>query len=221
MRRTSRIRSIAEQLLLGVLQLLARSANGRKLTRLGSGHFGWWVPEDALVPGAVAYCGGAGEDISFDEALAERGLRVRTFDPTPRAIEFVESRQVAGDFRFLPIGWWDEETKLRFYAPRNPLHVSHSALNLQSTSDYFDASVDTVAALAWKLGDDRIDVLKMDIEGAEHRVIRSVLRSELRPAVLCVEFDRRRGVPATLYRLHSAGYRIAKVEQWNVTFVRR
>lgn len=179
------------------------------------------MPKEALVPGAVAYCGGAGEDISFEEALTARGLKVRAFDPTPRAIAFVEGRRVAGDFRLVPVGWWDKKAELRFYAPRDPTHVSHSVLNLQSTSDYFDAPVDTVPALAQALCDDRIDILKVDIEGAEHRVLGSVMRSALRPAVLCVEFDRRRGVPTTLGRLYRAGYTVAKVEQWNLTFVRR
>lgn len=210
----------AERVLHTTLRLLAGSSDAG-LVRLGSGYGGWWVPQEALVPGAVAYCGGAGEDISFEEALAGRGLKVRAFDPTPRAIAFVEARGVVGDFRFLPIGWWDEKTELRFYAPRDPAHVSHSVLNLQSTSDFFDASVDTVPALAQQLGDEHIEILKMDIEGAEHRVIGSLTRSELRPTALCVEFDRRGGVPATLGRLYRAGYRVAKVERWNVTFVRR
>lgn len=215
------MRKAAERTLHTALRLLARRSSDTGLLRLGSSYGGWWVPKEVLVPGAVAYCGGAGEDITFEEALAARGLKVRTFDPTPRAIAFVERRRVPGDFRLVPIGWWDKKAELRFYAPRDPTHVSHSLLNLHSTSDYFDAPVDTVPALVRELGDDHIDILKVDIEGAEHRVIGSLTRSTLRPAVLCVEFDLRRGVPATLGRLHRAGYKVAKVEQWNVTFVRR
>src|SRR5262245_22754337 len=39
------------------------------LVRLGSAGCGWWVPADVVVPGAVAYCAGAGEDITFDLEL--------------------------------------------------------------------------------------------------------------------------------------------------------
>jgi FkbM family methyltransferase len=207
-----------------MLRLLLRPS-GSGLIRLGSEYGGWWVPEDALKPGAIAYCAGAGEDITFDVALRERGLSVTVFDPTPRAIEYVEALGVVGDgLRLVAVGWWDEKTELRFYAPRNPAHVSHSALNLQGTDSYFTAPVDTIAGIAHELGDERIDIVKMDIEGAETRVIRSMLDLGPQPSVLCVEFDQPqpfRGILTAARNLRAAGFRAAKVEGWNVTFVHR
>jgi FkbM family methyltransferase len=203
---------------------LLRARGGGGLVRLGSGYGGWWVPESALIAGAVAYCAGAGEDITFDLALHERGLKVTTFDPTPRAIAYVESVGISGDrFRFVAVGWWDEETEVRFYAPRDPAHVSHSAVNLQHTDTYFTAPVKTVAALARELGDSEVDVVKMDIEGAEVRVIRSLLQHGPLPSVLCVEFDQPQpflGVLRGARALRERGYRVASLEGWNATFVR-
>lgn len=198
--------------------------NGSDLVRLGSEHAGWWVPEAALVPGAVAYCAGAGEDVTFDLALLDRGLNVTTFDPTPRAIAYVEELDVGSAFRFVPVGWWDEEAELRFYAPRDPSHVSHSALNLQRTDSYFTAHVNTPAALAGELNDRKVDIVKMDIEGAETRVIRSILAHGPKARVLLVEFDQPQpfgGILRAARALRAHGYRAAKVEGWNVTFVRR
>ena len=214
------IRSRALQTLLAVLL----QPNESGLVRLGSAYGGWWVPEDALSPGAVAYCAGAGEDITFDLALHERGLRVTTFDPTPRAIEHVNGLQV-GDagFRFVPVGWWDEEAELRFYAPRNPSHVSHSAVNLQGTDTYFTAPVKSVAALARELGDSDLEIVKMDIEGAEIRVIESMLDNGPLPRVLCIEFDQPQSfvrILRAVRTLRKRGYHAAKLEGWNVTLVR-
>jgi FkbM family methyltransferase len=194
------------------------------LARLGSDYGGWWVPSAALVDGANAYCAGAGEDISFDLALWERGCRVTTFDPTPRAIAYVERTAPLGDrFRFLPIGWWDVEDELKFYRPRDAAHVSHSVVNLQHTSDYFVATVKPVRQLMAELGDSHVDLVKMDIEGAEQRTIASLLDDGPLPPVLCVEFDQPqplRAIVATVRRLQAAGYTLNKIEVWNYTFTR-
>lgn len=217
----SKVRSRA---LRHIVAPLARPVPRTDLVRLGSRHAGWWVPASVLRPGAVAYCAGAGEDITFDLALLEHGLRVTTFDPTPRAIAHVQG--CAPDnpsFRFEPVGWWDSATELRFFAPRDPSHVSHSAVNLQGTSEYFTARVEPVEQLARRLGDRQVDIIKMDIEGAEYRVLDSLLRFGPVPNVLCVEFDQpqpARRTLAMIRRLRGAGYQLNHVEHWNYTFTR-
>jgi FkbM family methyltransferase len=204
--------------------LLERPVDRQGMVRLGSAYGGWWVPSDVLTPGAVAYCAGAGEDISFDIALLDRGLRVRTFDPTPRAVVHVASH--APDtpmFSFDAVGWWDSSDEIKFYAPRDSAHVSHSAENLQRTQDFFVAPVEPVHLIKERLGDDRVDLIKMDIEGAEYRVIQSLVTNGPLPSVLCVEFDQpqptRRTVGA-IRELKRHGYQLSHVEAWNFTFTR-
>lgn len=194
-----------------------------ELVRLGTDYGGWWLPRWAVAPGVVAYCAGAGEDISFDLALHEAGVTVATFDPTPRAIAFVAEVNPGPPFRFVPIGWWDSRDEIRFYSPKNPTHVSHSIVNLQGTNEYFIAQVDTVASCMERLNDTSLDIVKMDIEGAEYAVIDSMLRDGILPSVLLVEFDQPRpwrDVVSAVGRLANAGYTLARVDYWNYTFVR-
>ena len=73
--------------------------------------------------------------------------------------------------------------------PRDPTHVSHSVVNLQGTEEYFEAPCRSLGSLMRELGHDRIDLLKVDIEGAEHRVVRSMLESGIHPIVVCLEID--------------------------------
>jgi FkbM family methyltransferase len=192
------------------------------LIRLGSGYGGWWIPSSVLRPGAVAYCAGAGEDITFDLELHQRGMNVSTFDPTPRAIAHVAATApVDSRFRFEPIGWWDSVDELRFYAPRDEAHVSHSAVNLQGTDSFFTAPVASVRNLMDRLGDEHVDLVKMDIEGAEARVINCLVEEGPRPSALCVEFDQpqpARAVLATVRALQGVGYVLNRIENWNYTF---
>jgi len=189
-----------------ILQKLARDALGAfgwdmlTLTRInhrgdlieiGTEYGGWVIPSSIIGAESVCYCVGCGEDISFDMGLIERfGCDVFAFDPTPRAIKY--AREAAGvneKYHFYEIGLWDEEDTLRFYAPRNVAHVSHSLLNLQKTDDCMLVHVDRLKHIMEKNGHGSIDLLKMDIEGAEYKVIESLVEDKLDVKVICVEYD--------------------------------
>jgi len=195
------------------------------VVRLGSSYGGWWVPRWVTGRPGLAYCAGAGEDITFDLALLSQGWTVRTFDPTPRAVAHVEATAPASDrFTFDPVGWWASATTLDFFAPANPAYVSHSVNNVHGTSVSFAAAVKPVHQIASEYGDRRVDLIKMDIEGAEHAVISTLVEHGPLPEVLCVEFDQPRPLfrlLATIRLLRGHGYRVIRTEGWNYTFVRR
>jgi FkbM family methyltransferase len=203
------------------------------LVRLGSGYGGWIVPSSVIQPDSICYCAGVGEDVSFDLALMERfGCEVHAFDPTPRAIEFV--RRTVADvpgFHFHPVGIWERDEQLRFYAPSNPDHVSHSVMNLQQTDSFFEAPCRSLPSLMNELSHARIDLLKLDIEGAEQRVLAAMLTAGITVKVLCVEFDeatlewtpeRKQRVAATADALANRGYvLVAQEGRSNYTFTHR
>jgi FkbM family methyltransferase len=163
----------------------------RDLQEIGEGHGSWVVPSGLIDHDSICYCGGCGEDISFDLGLIEEfGCHVYAFDPTPRAALHV--REVAGGnakYHFYEYGLWSKEDELKFYAPKDPSHVSRSLLNLQKTDDYISVSVKRLSSVMKELGHSRIDLLKIDIEGAEYKVIESILEDGLDVRVLCVEYD--------------------------------
>lgn len=173
---------------------------GQALTRIGSKMASWYVPTNLLGPDSICYLAGAGEDISFDtEISAKYHCRVATIDPTPRALaHFLAScpeadvgycsRQAPVHF-FVPVGVWSSDTTMKFYAPRDPAHVSHSIVNLQTTSEFFEAECLTLQSIARRLGDSHIDLLKLDIEGAEIAVLLALRGNGILPSHICVEFD--------------------------------
>ena len=199
------------------------------LERLGSDYGGWYAPTHDLGPDSVVYSAGIGDDITFDKALIQRcACPVYGFDPTPTAIDFVarqfKDQSLTPLFHFEPVGLWDSETTLQFFAPKTRGWVgSYSALNLQGTEERESISVPVkrLSTLMRENGHTRLDLLKMDIEGAEYRVIDEIIERKIPIRWLCVEFDQ--PVPfwttnRALQRLKEAGYQLCKVDRWNFVF---
>jgi FkbM family methyltransferase len=208
-----------------LLRVLARPVGRSDLERLGSIYGGWVVPVSLLSRSSICYSIGVGEDISFDVALIERfDCKVFAFDPTPRAIEYARRRATGlSGFQFYPWGVWSRDARLRFYAPSDPRHVSHSAVNLYATSTFFEAECRSLASLMREFGHSQLDLLKLDIEGAEYEVLRNIIVEEKIPiTVIAVEFHEPsplRRVLAAVRELGRAGYELVSVDGWNCTFV--
>jgi hypothetical protein len=229
-----------------------RDSSRQELTRLGTSYGGWTVPATAIAPGRIAICVGAGEDISFDVELNKRGMTVFTMDPTPRAKKHVQQvlDGIGGDsvvpinkspiehydlvgfdplrFRFLDLGLSDQDQITRFWAPKNPEHVSHSIVNLQRTEDFFEARCVRLETLCSMLKISSIEILKLNIEGEEYTVLQDLIAGDLRPRVICAVFDEGnvplrggylRRISEMIKRMKRSGYRLLNVDGWSVLFV--
>jgi len=223
-----------------------------RLDRLGTNYGGWYCCPDLLQPGQTALCIGAGDDVSFDIALnGQLGLKVICADPTPRAVEHVKgilnghaSRKPVrigsgpmtyelsdfdpARFTFVPVAVWSADGQLRLFAPRDPTHVSHSVLNLQRTAGWIDVKAQRISSIVEDFRVGNIQLLKLDIEGAEYEVLDDLLAGAIRPKQILVEFDEILN-PLSLFfflrirrricDLLAAGYQLASVERANFLFL--
>lgn len=220
---------------------------------LGTQYGGWTIPKNYLNASSVCYLAGAGTDISFDIALVEKyGCKVHIFDPTPKALQHYLDLMTATkngekmainttenyDFsqknlhlpQFHALGVWNVPDNIRFYVPKNKNHVSHSAVNLQKTSDFFEAEVETVQNIMKELHHTKIDLFKIDIEGAEYKVIDNILETNLNIGVLCVEFDEvnqpqdrnyMQRVNDYILKIQDHGYLLVAIDEvYNCSFVK-
>ena len=222
------------------------------LVRIGTPYGGWYCCASLLTPQSTAVCCGAGEDVSFDVALnAKWGMRIICVDPTPRSIRHVTSLLAAGregrqtliesgplhyemtgfseaNFTFVARAVWSKDGTLELFAPKDPAHVSYSAVNLQGTADRIQVRSSSLESILKEFGVARLSLLKLDIEGAEYEVLRAMLAAGVLPEQLLIEFDQVNQPLTPLFwvelvrilgRLRDAGYRLVHREHANYSFV--
>ena len=183
----------------------------------------WKVCPDLLGSGQIVYSLGVGDTIDFDLQLIEAlGVEVHAFDPTPNSVNWMEDLDLPAGFHFHPWAAAAKDGTLFLY-PRLKSDGSQSTVmyTIMEEGQAEEASVEvpalTIATMMQKLGHQNIDLLKMDIEGAEYGVIDSLLASTVRPNQLLVEFHHRfkdldlDQTVNTIERLRAAGYGLTDI----------
>lgn len=186
---------------------------------IGNVSASWVICPARLSEESTVYSFGVGEDISFDLALIERfGLRVHAFDPTPRSGAWLRMQETPEEFIFHEYGIGSYDGSVMFHPPENPNFVSYSVVARGAPSGpAIKAPVYRLSTIMNLLGHANIDLLKMDVEGAEYEVIKDLIMSGMNVGQLLVEFHHRwpqvgaRRTREAIRALNRAGFRIFNV----------
>lgn len=200
-------------------ELWARPEVRLPTERLGSDYGGWTFWPAPLGGESVVYSFGVGEDITFDLSLiAKFGCALHAFDPTPRSIAWVRRQTLPAQFHFHDYGLSNKDGLASFVPPTDPSQVSYRMTGegtVAAAAEQFP--VRRLAPIAAELGHERIDLLKMDIEGAEYDVLEDLLATDLWVGQILVEFHHRSRAGwlgrtrRALEQLRGAGYRLFEV----------
>jgi FkbM family methyltransferase len=202
-------------------QVLAKKElhGGRPVTGYGS----WTICPEGIGAQSIVYSVGVGDDISFELSLIRSfGLSALfAFDPTPAAISWLSGQPVPDEFRLFQYAIADFDGVAKFFPHDNPDFVAHSLVPRKAmAAQAVEVQVRTLPAVMLELGHDHIDLLKMDIEGAEYPVIENLVREKVEIRQLLVEFhhhDRHTDgmsaerTKAAVQRLNRAGFKIFHV----------
>ena len=186
------------------------------MRRIGSQRHPYFIPEKLLHADSICYCIGAGEDISFDTELkVVYDCRVVILDPTPYGIDHFEklkdyagrgirlvldeghmvpftyriTAQQLDAIQFVPLGVWTEKTVLTFHDPQMENYASYSVCLFTDSDKVIHAPVDRLGDIMRELGHGQLDLVKIEIEGAEYAVVDTIIEDKLDIKLIVVEFD--------------------------------
>lgn len=186
----------------------------------------WTFCPSAVLNNSIIYSFGVGRDVSFDLKMIETyQVNIHAFDPTQKAIEWVKQQQLPEKFHFHNFGLADYDGTATFYPPENPEHVSATMLDRPVTKQQaYEGEVKRLKTIVTKLEHPGIDVLKMDIEGMEYKVIDDIVKCEIPINQLLIEFHHRFeqvGLEKTIKaidKLNEAGFSIFHVSETGQEF---
>ncbi len=142
------------------------------------------------------------------------GATVYAFDPTPIALNWLQSQHVPDAMKVIPFGLSDSNGFVDFSLPTThgvSFVMNHTGPHKTSTA----CEVRTFSSLIDMLQISKVDVLKLDIEGAEYRVVNDILDAGIPIRQLLIEFHHRfygaEGIHKTadcIHRIQSKGFEL-------------
>ena len=157
----------------------------------GSLYGGFYLHPKKINKKSIIYSLGVGEDITFDsEVMDHFKCQVFAFDPTPKSIEWVKKNVSDKNFKFSPFGISKSSGVKKFYKPKNQLHVSGSLYDsdVVNKNDYENLNFITLIDAMKEYDHQKINVLKMDVEGAEYEIIEHIKENNIQIDQILVEF---------------------------------
>jgi FkbM family methyltransferase len=187
---------------------------------VGNKYGGFFIYQESISPQSVIYSFGIGEDTSFDEEMIRLfGVKIFAFDPTPRAIKWIKKKNNK-KIIFSSYGIDIENTERVFFMPKNPTFVSGSLVKTDNVGEeYIKVKVKNLETIMKEKGHNKLDVLKIDIEGSEYEILEQVLEKKIQIDQILVEFHDRFVKKGTLRRrklikdLEKAGYIVLAVSE--------
>ena len=170
---------------------------------------------DLIPQNPVVYSFGVGDEISYELAMiSDFNAEVFAFDPTPKVINWVKENVKEPKFNFHPYGLSDVNCTEKFFIPKDQKRVSGSIVVRRGlTEDHFiEVPMKNLITIMNELGHEKIDVLKIDIQGSEFKALPQILESEINFSQLTIAMyntyfkDGREKVKTSLALLKNKGY---------------
>lgn len=191
---------------------------------LGSGYGGYGVPEGVIGSNWVCYCIGTGSDITFDLALIRNyGCQVFACDPAPQAEAYIHEASAGVEgFSFMRAAVGPADGTLELYRAADPGRMALSTGDLEGSGESVEVPMRSLQSLMEEHGHDRIDLIKLAVEGMEYELLENLDLVRLGVRVLLVEFTWSRPASAAFAAteaLRAQGYRPVYRNVADVTFV--
>lgn len=189
------------------------------VTSPNPGEQAWTISPPALFEKPLVISLGLAENLSFDLSMIRNyGALVHGFDPTPTTRNWVERNPLPKEFHYYCLAVAGHDGWIELFERRGKG-------GRRKGPAFQKAPCRRLSGVCRDLGLVRIDVLKMDIEGAEYLALHDILKEGPLPTQIAVEFHHRFeeiGIQKTR-QAHQAlarhGYRLVHISPWAEEFL--
>ncbi len=140
---------------------------------------------------------GIADDISFEKELI-KNIKINKMiciDPTETSQKIMNEITSENIF-FLKSAIYGEEKLTKIYLPFDKSNLNLSIDNIYNSNNYELIQTITVKKIMENFSLDKIDILKLDIEGVSDNVIESLINNDILPKQIAFEIER----PISIFR---------------------
>jgi len=190
-----------------------------------------FVKESNRKQPVIIVSAGIGDQIHFELDLLARlknlGVRAELYavDPTPKSLEFLAGQDLPSNFHVIPYALCGRDGDISFSLPRDPRWVSGSEIDLRDDSRDLDhenritVPGKTLKSIMEELDLERVDFLKMDIEGSEFSAVDNILKDRISIEEMLIDVhhflmaDGENSLRGMLTGLTRSGFRIYEAQE--------
>jgi FkbM family methyltransferase len=197
---------------------------------ISGGYESWGVSPARLPRQPLIYSFGIGRTLEWELELIQKfGAEVHAFDPTPASVAWLAEQSLPPSLHAHAWGLSAKDGDLLLYPPKSADGENFTQEKLEYVSEGHSAraiAVPVKRALTTmrELKHEQLDLLKIDVEGAEFEAIPEMLSSGVRPGQLMLELHYhyptrsfKEGL-ALIRTIEGAGYRCSHISQRGLEF---
>ena len=185
----------------------------------------WEFSLECLNENGIVYSLGVGDSIEFDlEIIKHSNAFVFAFDPTPYAMKWIDNQVIPKRLKFYPWAVSGKDGEFNMTQRVNPKgHKSEIMWTELLPNEHSDNIITvpsfSIGSIMRKLNHNKIDLMKVDVEGTEYEIIDYLLQNNITPKQLLIEFHHRfesKSIVMTkiaIKNLQNIGYEIFSISE--------
>jgi len=153
-------------------------------------YYNYYLDTSKIINNSIVYGFGIGGQIKFEEAIAKKFVNSEIYCYDPTSKNFINNYSGPKNIKLFPLGIWTEDKKINFFHPNDQFTTASITDQFNSNGEHvIKYQCHKLKTLMSMNNHNRIDILKMDIDGGVESVLEDMLNDQIFPTQIVIEFE--------------------------------